>query len=73
MARETTRSIIIHHIEEWSVSKSNEESNLVVLCLMHHDEAHSTKQLSQNLTPERIKAAKDKWEKGSFSAGQKNT
>ena len=63
VCRETERSIIIHHIEEWSESKSNEESNLVVLCLLHHDEAHSKKELSQNLTTERIKAAKIKWEK----------
>ena len=62
VCRETERSIIIHHIIEWSESKSNEESNLVVLCLLHHDEAHSKKELSQNLTPERIKAAKTKWE-----------
>lgn len=62
ICRESERSIIIHHIEEWSESKSNEESNLVVLCLLHHDEAHTKKELSQNLTPDRIKAAKTKWE-----------
>ena len=62
ICREMERSIIIHHIKEWSESKSNEESNLVVLCLLHHDEAHSKKELSQNLTSKRIKAAKIKWE-----------
>ncbi len=62
VCRETERSIIIHHIQEWNESKSNEESNLVVLCLLHHDEAHSKKELSQNLTSERIKSAKIKWE-----------
>lgn len=62
VCRRTEHSIVIHHIKEWSESKSNEESNLVVLCLLHHDEAHSKKELSQNLTSERIKAAKINWE-----------
>lgn len=62
VCRERERSIIIHHIEEWSESKSNEEENLVVLCLLHHNEAHSKKELSQNLTSERIKASKLNWE-----------
>lgn len=62
VCREREKSIIIHHIIEWSTSKSHSEDNLVVLCLHHHDEAHSKKELSLNLTPERIKAAKLKWE-----------
>jgi hypothetical protein len=62
ICRQKERAIIIHHLEAWTESKSNEESNLVVLCLLHHDEAHSKKELSQNLTSERIKAAKTKWE-----------
>jgi len=62
ICRKGNRSIIIHHIIEWKKSQSNEEDNLVVLCLQHHDEAHSKKELSQNLTPERIKAAKKNWE-----------
>ncbi|MCE5174711.1 MAG: hypothetical protein ABFC90_09775 [Bacteroidales bacterium] len=63
ICRDSTRSIIIHHIEEWSVCMSNKESNLVVLCLQHHDEAHTKRELSQNLTPKQIKSAKQKWEK----------
>jgi hypothetical protein len=62
ICREVNRSIIVHHIIEWNISRSNEEDNLVVLCLQHHDEAHSKKELSQNLTPARIKAAKKSWE-----------
>ena len=60
ICRDSNRSIIIHHIKEWSESKSNEENNLVVLCLHHHDEAHTKRELSQNLTPERILEGKKK-------------
>lgn len=63
ICRDSIRSIIVHHIHEWSDTKSNNEDNLVVLCLHHHDEAHSKKELSQNLTSERIVAAKIEWEK----------
>ena len=63
ICRDSNRSIIIHHIKEWSESKSNEENNLVVLCLHHHDEAHTKRELSQNLTPERILEGKKRWEK----------
>ncbi len=63
ICRDSNRSIIIHHIKEWSESKSNEENNLVVLCLHHHDEAHTRKELSQNLTAERIIEGKNRWEK----------
>lgn len=62
VCREREKAIIIHHIVEWNKSKSHSEDNLVVLCLVHHDEAHSKKELSLNLTPNRIRAAKEKWE-----------
>jgi hypothetical protein len=62
ICREKEKSIIIHHLIEWHESRSHSEDNLVVLCLYHHDEAHTKKELSLNLTPERIKNAKIKWE-----------
>lgn len=62
ICRDNSRSIVIHHITEWSISKSNEENNLVVLCVQHHDEAHTHKEHSQNLTPKNIQFAKSKWE-----------
>lgn len=34
-----------------------------MLCLKHHDEAHSVKQLSQNLDANKIRSAKKFWEK----------
>ncbi|MCD8450379.1 HNH endonuclease [Tenacibaculum dicentrarchi] len=63
ICRNNERSIIIHHIDEWSDSKSNEENNLVVLCLIHHNEAHTKREFTQNLTSEKIRASKEIWEK----------
>jgi hypothetical protein len=62
ICREKEKSIIIHHLIEWNKSRSHSEDNLVVLCLHHHDEAHMKKELSLNLTPAKIKVAKEKWE-----------
>lgn len=62
VCRDASRPIIVHHISEWSISRSHEESNLAVLCLEHHDLAHTKKQLSQNLTEAEITSSKNKWE-----------
>jgi hypothetical protein len=61
ICRDNSRSIIIHHIEEWHISKDHSENNLVVLCLQHHDEAHTQKDLSQNLSKSQLLAFKEKW------------
>lgn len=62
ICRNSAAPVVIHHIIEWSVSRSHDEDNLVVLCLAHHDEAHTTRQLSQNLTVDRIRSAKEEWQ-----------
>lgn len=49
--RDSSRSVILHHIDEWEHSHSHEPSNLAALCLQHHDEAHTKRALSLNLTP----------------------
>lgn len=49
----------IHHIDQ--NHSNNSENNLVVLCLKHHDEAHTKRQLSKNLDPKAIKDAKTTW------------
>jgi hypothetical protein len=61
ICRDPERPIIIHHIEEYSTSHDNTESNLVVLCLEHHGEAHTKRQLSLTLTPEHIREHKRRW------------
>jgi hypothetical protein len=49
----------IHHIDENHAN--NNEENLVVLCTTHHDEAHTRHQLSQNLTSDALRHAKQQW------------
>ncbi len=61
ICRDLSRPIIIHHIKEWSVSRDHSEQNLVVLCLEHHDLAHTKKGLSLALTPKQITGHKSKW------------
>lgn len=62
VCRKPHKSIIIHHIEEWSVSRDHSIENLAVLCLDCHDLAHTKKSLSQNLTPKELRENKDRWE-----------
>lgn len=54
--------IIVHHIVEWNRSRSHAPENLAVLCLLHHSEAHSKKDLAQNLDPKTLAKIKDAWE-----------
>lgn len=62
ICRDPTLSVIVHHIEEWADSRLHDSENLAVLCLRHHDEAHSKKTLSRNLDAKTLRAAKKKWE-----------
>ncbi len=61
VCRDRNRSVIIHHIEEWNISKSHKEDNLVVLCLYHHDLAHTKKDLSLNLSKTKLLQLKAEW------------
>jgi len=54
-------SVVIHHIVRWEQSRSHDIENLAVLCLNHHDKAHTHHELSQNLTPNRIRGARNEW------------
>ncbi len=55
-------SIIIHHIVEYNKSQDNSYGNLVVLCLNHHGDAHTKRQISQqNFPPSRQIHQKQKW------------
>ncbi len=62
VCRDPKLPFIVHHIEEWAVSRSHDIQNLSVLCLHHHDEAHSRKTLSKNLDAKTLRGAKAKWE-----------
>ncbi len=61
VCRDSKRPVVIHHIIEWSSSHDHSESNLVVLCLDHHDAAHTKKALSLSLSPDQIRRHKAKW------------
>ncbi len=61
VCKDRHRGIIVHHIEQWADSKSHDESNLVVLCLDHHGEAHTKRELSLSLDPDRLRALRDRW------------
>jgi hypothetical protein len=63
VCRESARSIIIHHIVSWHETRNHSPENLAVLCLDHHDKAHSKSDLSINLTADKLRAAKAEWEK----------
>lgn len=62
VCRKQHKSIIVHHIEEWSVSRDHSIENLAVLCLDCHDLAHTKKSLSQNLNPKELREYKNRWE-----------
>lgn len=49
----------IHHIDQ--DNSNNAEENLVCLCLSHHGEAHTARDLSQNLNPDALRHAKKSW------------
>jgi hypothetical protein len=61
ICRDKNQAVIVHHIEKYSESHSHDEDNLVVLCPNHHGEAHTKRELQQNLTPERLCDFKERW------------
>jgi len=61
VCRDRSLGIIVHHIEEYSDSRSHVEDNLVVLCLNHHGEAHTTRELQLNLNRDRLRQSKKLW------------
>ncbi len=61
ICRDPTRAIIIHHIVEWSKSHDHSEVNLAVLCLEHHDAAHTRKALSLSLSAAQVRQHKSAW------------
>jgi hypothetical protein len=62
ICRDASRPIIVHHIREWSESRDHTPANLALLCSLHHSEAHTQRQLEQNLTGPRIARSKAMWE-----------
>lgn len=61
VCRDPSKSVVIHHLVEWSISKDHSEGNLVVVCLEHHGDAHTKKNLAISLTSAQLKQHKLKW------------
>jgi hypothetical protein len=50
--------VIIHHISSVEDGGKTEEDNLIVVCLVHHRQAHSRSALTKNLNPEHLREYK---------------
>lgn len=61
VCRGQNKSIVIHHIVSWAKTRAHEIENLVVLCLEHHGEAHTRRELSRNLSPADLRKQKELW------------
>ena len=61
VCRDPHKGVHIHHIDEDAAN--NVESNLVVLCVGCHDDAHTRRRLSRNLTIKELRTSKRRWEK----------
>ena len=61
VCRDASRPIVVHHITPWEESHSHEKDILVVLCPLHHDEAHTKRELTLSLTPQRLRSMKESW------------
>lgn len=71
LCKDSKNGYIIHHIEEYSVSQDNNETNLVVLCPNHHDFAHKTGlSLTETIDKQDIILAKIEWEESVKKANQ---
>lgn len=62
VCRDPSKPFIVHHIEEWAVSRSHDAINLVTLCLEHHAKAHTVGTLERNLDKITLQQCKAKWE-----------
>lgn len=55
--------VVIHHLDKWEHSHSNDLDNLATLCMNHHGEAHTYHENARNLTPQVIRKAREEWYK----------
>jgi hypothetical protein len=62
VCRSDDMDIILHHIDEYSSTKDHSLKNLAVLCLRHHGEVHTQRELSRNLDSKTLRKLKKAWE-----------
>ncbi len=56
------KPVIIHHIDEYNQTQDNSFNNLIVLCLNHHGEVHTKREISQQNYPKsRLLHKKEIW------------
>ena len=56
------KPVIIHHIDEYNKTQDNSFNNLIVLCLNHHGDVHTKREISQqNFSKIRLLSQKEKW------------
>ncbi len=54
--------LIVHHITQYSESQNNDFDNLILLCLEHHEDAHTKSTLSGDFLPENVlKVKRNEW------------
>jgi hypothetical protein len=61
VCQDSTKPVIIHHLVSWTRSKDHSEKNLIVLCTIHHGEAHAGRVLELALKRRELRAAKKTW------------
>lgn len=62
VCRDPAKPVILHHVKPWAKSRDHDDSNLAVLCLDHHERAHSVSALAQNLDASALRNLKRQWE-----------
>ncbi len=61
VCHDRSRGVVVHHIVPWAKSRNHDINNLVVLCSLCHDKAHTTKELTRELTPQQLRHHKKEW------------
>ncbi|WP_421440129.1 HNH endonuclease [Agrobacterium tumefaciens] len=62
VCRDPSKPIILHHLDPWVMSHDHSDNNLAVLCLDHHERAHSVSALAKNLDAKTLRSLKLQWE-----------
>jgi len=71
---DNAKPVIIHHINEYNKSQDNSYDNLIVVCLNHHADIHTIRQISQqNYPPTKLIDLKNKFVKSlkEYRAGKR--
>ena len=63
VCRAPNQAVILHHIQPWAKTRDHRETNLVVLCLEHHAQAHRRGDLERNLDAPLLVDHKARWER----------